>query len=100
MAETREQRRERLKKQAQEADQNFSKQYKNELEQLNKLLTQELSTLTPNTNDYETYSKLISVVEQATSTNLTQAELVTSIKELGDVAIQIAKKIPAIAALL
>lgn len=44
------------------------------------------------------YSKLIGVVERASAMNISQAELLPRIQALGDVAVQIAKKIPGLLA--
>lgn len=100
MAETREQRRERLKNLAQKADESFNGKYKNELDALLGLSKEEIDSVTPDTTDSKTYSILLKVVEEASRKNLTQAELVEDIKELGDVAVKIAKKVPRFAALL
>ena len=53
--------------------------------------------MTPDTKDYDA---LIKVVQQASKENLSKAQLVDNIKELGDVAVKIAKKIPKFADLL
>lgn len=99
MPETREQRRERLRRLAQKADESFNGKYKEALDQLTGLSKDEINSVTPDTEDSRTYSVLLKVVEEASRKNLTQAELVDDIKELGDVAIKIAKKIPKLASL-
>ena len=43
---------------------------------------------------------MISVVKEASRANIDQAELKATIRELGDVAIAIAKKVPSLAALV
>ena len=100
MSETREQRRERLRRFVQKADESFNGNYKEELYQLTGLSKDEINSVTPDTEDLRTYYVLLKVVEKASRQNLTQAELVDDIKELGDVAIKIAKKIPSLASLL
>lgn len=74
--------------------------YKTELGQLQGLSQDVLDTLLPTTEDKKEYLKLIDVVKQASQENLTQAELINNIKDLGSVAVKIAKKIPKFAALL
>ncbi len=99
MAETREQRRKRLRRLAKKADESFNGKYKEELGQLIGLSKEEINSVTPDTEDARTYSVLLKVVEEASRKNLTQAELVDDIKELGDIVIKIAKKIPKLASL-
>lgn len=99
MAETREQRRERLRRLVKKADESFNGKYKDELNQLTGLSKEEIDSVTPDTEDSRTYSILLKVVEEASRKNLTQAELVEDIKELGDIAVKIAKKIPKLAQL-
>lgn len=99
MAETREQRRERLRRLVKKADESFNGKYKDELNQLTGLSKEEVDSVTPDTEDSRTYSILLKVVEEASRKNLTQAELVEDIKELGDIAVKIAKKIPKLAQL-
>jgi hypothetical protein len=43
---------------------------------------------------------LVKVVEKASKDNLSQAQLVENIKSMGNVAVQIAKKVPGLAAWL
>lgn len=100
MPETREQRQERLRRYAQKADESFNGKYKEEIDQLTGLSKEEINSVTPDTEDLRTYSVLLKVVEEASRKNWTQAELVEDIKDLGDIAINIAKKIPKLASLL
>jgi hypothetical protein len=60
----------------------------------------EIDAITPGTTDLKMYSVLIKVVEKASKENMSQAELMDHIKDLGEVAIKIAKKLPSFAALL
>lgn len=83
-----------------EADAAFNGVYKDELDQLTGLSRTEIDAITPGTEDMKVYSVLIKVVEQASKDNLTQAQLIQSIKDLGAIAIKIAKKVPQFAALL
>lgn len=77
-----------------EADAAFNGKFKDELNALNGLSKTEIDAMTPGTADLRMYSVLIKVVEKASRDNLAQAQLIEDIKELGDLAIKIAKKIP------
>jgi hypothetical protein len=83
-----------------EADQAFNGIHKKELDKLQGLSKKEIDAITPGTEDLRVYSVLIKVVEQASRDNLSQAQLIEDIKELGDIAVLIAKKIPSLKALL
>jgi len=100
MPETREQRRERLRRLTTEINESFNGKYSEVLDQLTGLSKDEINSVTPDTEDSRTYSILIKVVEEASRKNFTQADLVEDIKELGEVAVKIAKKIPSLASLL
>jgi hypothetical protein len=47
----------------------------------------------------EVYAQLIAVVEEASATNESQAQLKKEILEMGEIAIEIAKKIPSLSSL-
>ena len=83
-----------------DADAAFNGGYKEELDKLTGLSTDEIDSITPDTEDLRVYSVLVKVVENASKENLSQAELIENIKELGDIAIKIAKKIPQFATFL
>lgn len=83
-----------------EANAAFSGEYKNELEKLTGLSKKEIDSVSPGTENMATYSVLIKVVEKASKKKLSEAKLVADIKELGDVAVKIAKKVPGLAAIL
>jgi hypothetical protein len=83
-----------------DADAAFNGSYKNELDKLHGLSRAEIDSIIPGTTDLQIYSVLIKVVEKASKDNLSQAQLIENIKELGDVAVKIAKKIPQFANLL
>lgn len=83
-----------------EADAAFNGQYKKELNQLKGLSREEIDAVIPNTADLKIYSELIKVVETASKENLSQAQLIDNIKKLGDIGVQIAKKIPRFSSLL
>ncbi len=83
-----------------EADVAFSGDYKNQLNDLLGLSKSEIEEATPNgLTDMSVYNKLIDVVKHASKENISQADLITNIKSLGEIAIKIAKKVPALAAL-
>ncbi len=83
-----------------EADAAFNGMYKDELNELTGLSKEVVDSVTPGTEDLRVYSVLIKVVEQASKENLSKAQLAENIKELGEIAVKIAKKIPRLAAIL
>jgi len=83
-----------------EADAAFNGKYKMELNELAGLSKEEIDAVTPDTTDLKMYLVLTQVVEQASRNNLSQAQLVEDIKELGELAVKIARKVPRLAALL
>jgi len=83
-----------------DADASFNGVYKNELNELTGLSKSDIESIIPGTTDLQTYSVLLKVVEKASKENLSQAELIENIKALGNVAIQIAKKVPQFAGVL
>lgn len=83
-----------------EADAAFNGKYKLELNELAGLSKEEIDAVTPGTTDLKMYLVLTQVVEQASRNNLSQAQLAEDIKELGDLAVKIARKVPRLAALL
>ena len=89
-----------LRKKLEEGRHAFEGEYKDELNALMGLSRKEIDEVTPDSTDMEVYDQLITVVKEATSANIAQAELKQHIEELGDVAVRIAKKVPSLAALL
>jgi len=83
-----------------EADAAFNGLYKTELNQLVGLSKEEIDSINTETKDLKIYAVLIKVVEKASKDNLSQAQLIENIKALGDIAVQIAKKVPQLAVLL
>jgi hypothetical protein len=77
-----------------DADDAFNGIYKNALNQLAGLSKEEIDSITLDTESSRVYSELVKVVEKASKENSTQAQLIEKIKELGDVAVKIAKKVP------
>jgi hypothetical protein len=82
------------------ADDAFRGQYAEEIEGLLGLSKQEIDAITPGDADLQAYDRLITVVKEASRVNLAQAELRNRIRELGDIAVSIAKKVPKLAALV
>ena len=83
-----------------EADAAFNGQYRNELNELTGLSQDEIDAIVPGEDDLRVYSVLIKIVEQASKENKAKADLIEDIRELGDIAIKIAKKVPQFATLL
>ena len=75
-----------------EADAAFNGIYKVELDSLTGLSKEDIDSITPGTEDLRVYSVLIKVVEKASKENTSKAQLIGDIKELGDIAVKIAKK--------
>ncbi|NOR46385.1 MAG: hypothetical protein GQ534_12440 [Candidatus Delongbacteria bacterium] len=86
-----------MKEKMQENREAFEGEFKEELNDLMALSKAEIDLITPDTTDLEIYDQLITVVKEASRVNLTQAELKDRIKDLGDIAVKIAKKIPKLA---
>lgn len=68
--------------------------------ELRSLTPEEIDGITPDTRDQKEYERMIALVQDATTKNIEQADLVQRVKELGDVAVKIAMKVPALARLL
>ncbi len=83
-----------------EADAAFNGVYKNELNGLLGLSKEDIDSVTPDTTDLQMYLALIKVVELASKDNLSQAQLIEKIKELGEIAVKIAEKEPQLAKFL
>lgn len=82
-----------------EADAAFNGAYKEALEKLAGLSKEDVDSVTPDTEDSRVYLVLIKVVERASKENSSKAQLIEDIKELGDVAVKIAIKVPQLAIL-
>lgn len=83
-----------------EADKAFNNEFTDRLDKLKGLSQKEVEMATPGTAEHAVYQKLVKLVEKAISDNLSQAELITNIQGLGEVAVKVASKIPTFAALL
>ena len=73
--------------------------YKQSLKALLSLSMSDIKASVPKAS-YADYSKLISVVEQASAKNVAQADLVSNIKALGKKVVSIAKLVPGLASIL
>ena len=74
--------------------------YSDTYKELRGLSKDEIENITPDTTDQEQYEALLAVVQEATRQNLEQAELVARIRELGSVAISIARMVPSLSNIL
>ncbi|HVS11986.1 MAG TPA: hypothetical protein VMS76_19130 [Planctomycetota bacterium] len=92
--------RRRLREELRKNREAFEGTYKSELDSLLGLSREEIDRVTPDATDLEVYDQLITVVKEASRTNVSQTELKTRIQELGDVAVSIAKKAQPLARLL
>jgi len=77
----------------------FRGQYAAEINALSGLSRAEIDRITPDTTDLEIYDQLMIVVKEASRVNLQQAQLKSQILKLGEVGVQIAKKVPSLATL-
>lgn len=68
--------------------------------ELRGLTPEEIDGITPDTADQKEYERLMALVEQATKQNMDNAQLVERVKQLGDVALAIARKVPTLAPFL
>lgn len=91
--------RKKLEERAKENRIAFEGKYKKEIESLLGLSREEINRITPGTTDLQKYDALITVVKEASANNISQAELKNNIMQLGNIAIDIAKRIPEIAKL-
>ncbi len=89
-----------LKKELEKNKKVFEGKYKKELNQLIGLSKEDIKTITPDTKDLQKYDELIILVKEASKVNLDQALLKEQILKLGSIAIQIAQKVPSLAAIL
>ena len=86
--------RERLRQKTAENREAFEGQYKNELNALMGLSKEQIDAITPDLTDMQTYDELITVVKEASRTNIEQAQLKAKIQEMGTIAVKIAEKVP------
>lgn len=92
--------RRRARSSMQRADEAFRGQYADEFRDLLGLSKAEIEEVMPDTTGLETYNQVIELVKEASRTNTEQAELKSRIENLGDAAVNIAKKVSGLAKLL
>ena len=83
-----------VRKRFKEIDEELRGRHKKHLDALLGISRAEIDAITPDTTDMDTYNKLIVVVAEATRKNVAIADLRQTIREMGTVAIDIAKKVP------
>lgn len=83
-----------------EADAAFDGAHQETLNELTGLSREEVDSVIPGTADLRIYNVLMKVVEDASRNHLSQAQLVNNIRELGEVGVKLAQKVPSLAALL
>ena len=91
---------ERLEQRAAKNRAAFMGLYKSEIDKLHGLSKEEIDKITPDSTDMEIYAQLIEVVKEASATNESQAALKEQVLELGEIAVEIAKKIPSLASII
>lgn len=67
---------------------------------LRRLSPEDLEDITPDATHQKEYERLMALVQNATETNMSQAELGNRVRDLGDTAVRIAQKVPSLASLL
>ncbi len=82
-----------VQKRFKEIDEELRGRHKKHLDALLGISKAEIDAISPGTTDLETYNKLIAVVSEATRKNVAIADLRQTIKDMGSVAIEIAKKV-------
>jgi len=68
--------------------------------ELRGLSPEEINDITPDTTDQKEYERLIALVQQATDKNMDQAQLLERIREMGDVAQKIARRVSSLSSLV
>jgi hypothetical protein len=92
--------RQRVRAAAKRADEAFKGKYKAEIAELLGLSAADIAAVTPGVAGLQEYAALIEVVKEASRTNLAQADLKTRITNLGQTAVDIAKKVAGLAGIL
>ena len=77
-----------------EIDEELRGRHKKHLDALLGISRAEIDAITPDTTDMGTYNKLIVVVSEATRKNVAIADLRQTIRDMGTVAGEIARKVP------
>lgn len=100
MAYNREEMRRRMREAAERTKATLNGQFEDHFRGLRGLSKEEIEVITPDRTDEEIYEVLMETVQEATQQNIQQSELIDRVKELGSVAVAIAKKVPSLAVLL
>jgi len=90
----------RVEQAVKDADASFRGEYAAELNDLLGLSKEEIDAITPDATDLTEYNRLIAVVKEASQRNLSQAQLRSQIKALGETAVKIAGKVSGLARIL
>jgi gas vesicle protein len=88
-----------LQQQLKKSSDAFQGTYKDALNDLAALSSDDVKAVAPELDDMQKYDELITVVKEASRVNLEQAQLKDGIQKLGTVAVQIAQKVPSLAML-
>jgi t-SNARE complex subunit (syntaxin) len=86
--------RKKLKEKMKSNHEDFTSLYEKAIQRLKGLTDEEIEAITPDATGKEIYKQLITLVEEASKKNLSQAALKERINKLGDTAVRIAKKVP------
>ena len=78
----------------------FDGEYAEQIKQLGALSPAEIDSITPDHQDVEEYHKLMAVVKAASANNVKNAQLADQIRQLGSVAVEIARKVPSLATIV
>lgn len=92
--------RESVRRAFEHSDAAFRGQYADAVNELLALSRADVDQITPGAADLVTYDRLISVVKEASRSNLAQADLKRRIEDLGSTAIGIARMVPSLGRLL
>ena len=68
--------------------------------ELRGLSPEEINDITPDATDQKEYERLIALVQLATDKNMDQAQLLERIREMGDVAQKIARRVSSLSSLV
>lgn len=78
----------------------FEGEYADEINGLLALSKKQIDAITPDATDLAVYDQLVTVVKEASRANLTQAQLKAEIVKLGSTALEVAKMVKPLAALV
>jgi hypothetical protein len=90
---TREERRKKLREQAEEAAKRTDERLADEMRAVRDLTRPELESLRPKTADPQVYASLIKAVEEATARNESVADFKARVEKLGPAAVDLARQV-------